>query len=156
VTVGRSEEMGVVVGVDGSEPSLRALRWAAFLARRMHVNLTAVIIWEPMGLNSWGTEGWAAFPSDWNPEANAQSALDRAIAAAFGSAPPAELNTAVIDGTPARALLAASAEAICEPIKPAPPVTSDGMAAQSTHWRSRNPRTLHLLARSRAVGIWVD
>ena len=41
-------------------------------------------------------------------------------------------------------------------MKPAPPVTSDGMAAQSTHWRSRNPRTLHLLARSRAVGIWLD
>ena len=111
MTAGRTGEMGVVVGVDGSEPSLHALRWAAFLARTMHVNLTAVIIWEPMGLNSWGTEGWAAFPSDWDPAANAQSALDHAIAAAFGSAPPAELNTAVIEGTVARGLLAASAEA---------------------------------------------
>lgn len=102
---------GVVVGADGSEPSLRALRWAAFLARSMQVGLTAVIAWQPMGLNSWGTAGWAAFPTDWDPAANAQAALDNAINAAFTAAIPAELNTAVLEGTPARVLLETSAEA---------------------------------------------
>jgi nucleotide-binding universal stress UspA family protein len=111
VTAGRTGDLGVVVGVDGSESSLHALRWAAFLARTMHVNLTAVIAWQPVGLNSWGTAGWAAFPSDWDPAANAHSALDHAIAAAFGLAPPAELNPAVIEGTAAGVLLAASVEA---------------------------------------------
>jgi nucleotide-binding universal stress UspA family protein len=48
---------------------------------------------------------------DWDPAANAQSALDNAIAAAFGLAPLAELNTAVIEGTAAGVLLAASVEA---------------------------------------------
>jgi nucleotide-binding universal stress UspA family protein len=103
--------MGVVVGVDGSEPSLHALRWAAFLAASMHVGITAVIAWQPTGLNSWGTAGWAALPGDWDPAANAQSALDHAINAAFSLAAPTELNTAVLEGTAASVLLAASAGA---------------------------------------------
>jgi nucleotide-binding universal stress UspA family protein len=106
VTADRSSD--VVVGVDGSEPSLHALRWSAFLARSMQVNLTAVIAWKPMGLDSWGSAGWEAFPDDWNPAADAASALDTAITSAFGPAPPAELTTSVREGTAAGVLLDAS------------------------------------------------
>jgi nucleotide-binding universal stress UspA family protein len=109
MTVDRA--VGVVVGVDGSESSLRALRWAAYFARTMHVNLTAVIAWHPMALNSWGTAGWAAFPGDWDPAADAKSALDNAITAVFDSVVPTELGTAVLEGTAAGVLLGVSAEA---------------------------------------------
>lgn len=111
VTAERAGSVGVVVGVDGSESSLHALRWAASLASSMQVNLTAVIAWHPMGLNSWGTVGWAAFPGDWDPAADARSTLDNAITAAFGSALPAELSTAVLEGPTTRVLLDASVEA---------------------------------------------
>ena len=102
---------GIIAGVDGSEASLHALRWAAYLAGSMQVPLTAVIAWQPMALSPWGAEGWAAFPPDWDPAANAQSALEHALATAFDSARPAGLRTAVIEGTPAAVLLDVSVDA---------------------------------------------
>jgi nucleotide-binding universal stress UspA family protein len=101
---GEEAPVGVLVGVDGSEPSVHALRWSAFLADSMRVGLTAVIAWEPPGY-SWGAE----VPSDWDPAANAQAVLDGTIAAAFGSSAPAHLTTSVREGIAARVLLDASA-----------------------------------------------
>jgi nucleotide-binding universal stress UspA family protein len=40
----------VVVGIDGSEPSKRALRWAARYAKAMGETVHAVIAWEPPAL----------------------------------------------------------------------------------------------------------
>jgi nucleotide-binding universal stress UspA family protein len=102
---------GVVVGVDGSEPSLHALRWSAFLAHSMQLGLTAIIAWEPIGRYGWATAGWAAPPVAWDPAVAAKSALDDAVEAAFGSSPPTELTTSVREGNPARVLLGASAGA---------------------------------------------
>jgi nucleotide-binding universal stress UspA family protein len=105
---GEDAPVGVLVGVDGSEPSVHALRWSAFLAHSMRVALTAVIAWELPGY-SWGIEGWAGFPNDWDPAANAQAVLEGAIAAAFGSTAPAHLTTSVREGIAARVLLDACA-----------------------------------------------
>ena len=56
---------GVLVGVDGSDSSLAALRWAADFAGLSGSTLRVVITWE------WPTSyGWAfAFPSDYDPTA---------------------------------------------------------------------------------------
>lgn len=40
----------IVVGVDGSEASQEALRWAAGQAHALHTNVVAVHAWEPTGL----------------------------------------------------------------------------------------------------------
>ncbi|MHC5909315.1 universal stress protein, partial [Streptomyces sp. S6] len=39
----------IVVGVDGSEESLAALRWAAGQARLLNARVVAVHAWEPAG-----------------------------------------------------------------------------------------------------------
>jgi hypothetical protein len=38
-----------VVGVDGSEPSRRALRWPAFIAQPLHASMEALIRWKTEG-----------------------------------------------------------------------------------------------------------
>jgi nucleotide-binding universal stress UspA family protein len=101
----------VVVGIDGSDSSREALAWAAFIAQSLGVDLEAVIAWEPLGHYSWGTAGWAAFPDDWNPAADAATVLEDAVVAAFGEHRPAGLTSSVREGTAARVLIHASAEA---------------------------------------------
>jgi len=65
----------IVVGVDGSEPSLTALRWAARQARLTGSVLRVVTAWEVAT-----SAGWVpAFPVDYDPEAVAAKALDQAI-----------------------------------------------------------------------------
>ncbi|MFE2889566.1 universal stress protein [Streptomyces sp. NPDC059272] len=44
---GHTDSTGIVVGVDGSEPSKAALRWAAEQATALHTDLVAVHAWEP-------------------------------------------------------------------------------------------------------------
>ena len=65
----------IVVGVDGSAPSLEALRWAAKQAVLTRQDLTVVAAWE------WPTSlGWMPpFPSDFDPAANAEKVLAGAI-----------------------------------------------------------------------------
>jgi nucleotide-binding universal stress UspA family protein len=49
----------IVVGIDGSDQSVSALRWAGQLARTFGADLEAVIAWEyPQSF------GWAAIPED--------------------------------------------------------------------------------------------
>lgn len=98
----------VVVGVDGSDSSLHALTWAALVARSLGGRVEAVTAFEPMGGYSWGTAGWAAFPSDWNPAADAKAVLEDAVDRAFPDGRPAELTLSVREGTPARVLIEAS------------------------------------------------
>jgi len=105
------DDLGVVVGVDGSDSSLQALRWAASIARSTGANLTAVMAWHPTSLNNLATVGWAAYPGDWDPAANARSVLDRAIATVFDADVPADLTSAVLEGITAPALIEFSAEA---------------------------------------------
>lgn len=102
----------VVVAIDGSEESAQALRWASFIARSMNSGLEAVIAWEPLGSYSWGTAGWAAFPSDWNPEANALQVVTDTLEKVFGAdSHPAELKITAREGSAAKVLLEASADA---------------------------------------------
>jgi nucleotide-binding universal stress UspA family protein len=90
----------IVVGVDGSESSRRALRWAARQAQLTGARLEVVITWElPTSF------GWVpAYPSDFNPA----KAADDEVSAALADYPDVVAQTTVVEGHPAPSLLQAS------------------------------------------------
>ena len=101
----------IVVGVDGSEPSKHALRWAHFLAVATSATVEAVMCWRPF--TEWGPmgTGWAAIPGNWNPEQDAGKELTATVDEVFGEHRPPGLLTTVREGNPAKVLLEVSAGA---------------------------------------------
>ncbi|MEU9980512.1 universal stress protein [Streptomyces sp. NPDC050856] len=108
----------IVVGVDGSEPSLGALRWAARQAELTGDRLEAVIGWE------YPASGWAAMapgmplaamPSgaaaEADPEELARRTLDEAVTATLGGAAAAATDRLVVNGHAAQALVERAAGA---------------------------------------------
>lgn len=94
-----------VVGVDGSEPSKAALRWAARLAEATGGTIEAVTAWQmPV------TFGWAYVP-DYHPDQDATKILAEAVEAVFGANRPAGMRLSVDEGNPAKVLLEHSAGA---------------------------------------------
>ncbi|MBT1003785.1 universal stress protein [Paenarthrobacter sp. DKR-5] len=91
----------IVVGVDGSAPSVQALRWAGRLAPTLGASIAAVAAWEFPAESAFG----AYPPVDWNPEQDAAAALDEAVTEAFGEAVPDGLQRRVLRGQAARVLL---------------------------------------------------
>jgi nucleotide-binding universal stress UspA family protein len=97
----------IVVGVDGSESSIDALRWAAGQARLTGASVEVVTTWEYP--NSFG---WApAWPPDWDPGGDAQKALAQVVDEVFGSGSGLDVRQVVIEGHPAPALVHASEKA---------------------------------------------
>lgn len=108
---GRLEEQGqeqgqpggpVVVGVDGSESSKEALRWAARMAAAEGLKLRALTTWEyPQAYNS---------PVDvnWRPDVDAETILDDTLTEVFGDERPSGLETEVVHGSARTVLLDAS------------------------------------------------
>jgi nucleotide-binding universal stress UspA family protein len=97
----------IVVGVDGSEPSRRALRWAAFLAGILGADIEAVMVWEPMPGAGFG-RNFAGAP-DLHREM--QKSLGDAVDAVFGSERPATLTLHTYEAYPAAKLIARSRDA---------------------------------------------
>lgn len=93
---------GIVVGVDGSEQSQLALHWAAQLAPCLDCRIEAVIAWRFPSAYSF------VIPDGWDPEHDAQCALEAAVDAAFGDGRPDGLRLLVRQGLPAKVLLDAS------------------------------------------------
>jgi nucleotide-binding universal stress UspA family protein len=98
----------IVVGIDGSQASEHALRWAAFLARSTNSTLAALSIWDPVGVYGWTAASWSAVPTDWNPGADADKQLQSTLDKVFGAHRPLALRTAVIEGNVARSMLEVS------------------------------------------------
>ncbi|MEP6482403.1 MAG: universal stress protein [Rhodoglobus sp.] len=98
----------VVVGVDGSESSKHALRWAQFVARASGSTLEAVIAWESFTGYGWMGNGWAAMPADWNPAQDAEKALTATVDEVFAQDRPVGLHLSVREGNAAQVLLEAS------------------------------------------------
>ncbi|HEY5251626.1 MAG TPA: universal stress protein [Acidimicrobiales bacterium] len=94
----------IVVGVDGSESSRQAMRWAAHQAELTGARLEVVITWElPTSF------GWVPpYPSDFNPAEDAQTAADEEVSTALGAHPDVKVQTTVIEGHPAPTLVEAS------------------------------------------------
>lgn len=93
----------IVVGVDGSAGSRRALRWAAVEARQRHGRLLVVLAWEPAYLAS-ETERreqqWAA-----------QSLLAETLRSVFGADTPDHVVAKVVQGMAERVLVEESGAA---------------------------------------------
>ena len=96
----------IVVGVDGSECSVRALEWAVTEARRSGGTLHLVSAWVfPMAL------GYAFTTTVSDVQKVAQEVIDRSIAYVHTLAPEIEVDGETTEQTPAAALVAAAAGA---------------------------------------------
>ncbi|MGD6980336.1 MULTISPECIES: universal stress protein [Citricoccus] len=93
------ESKPVVVGVDGSDQSIEALREGKIMADLMNAPLMAVAAWQ-----------WPAASGEipelvgYDPEQEARQRLDGTLAEAFGDEQPASLQTVVQKGQPAQVL----------------------------------------------------
>jgi len=96
----------VVVGVDGSQPSQQAFRWAAHLAATFGARLDAVTAWDFPA-----SYGWGPVPSDWDPAQDMHKALDETVTTVFGVQPPPGLRREVREGGAAEVLIEASRDA---------------------------------------------
>jgi nucleotide-binding universal stress UspA family protein len=93
----------IVVGVDGSVPSLDALRWAGQAGSALGLAIDAVTCWSyPVNFGMGG-----GFPG-YRPDEDAKRALDEALVTVFGASPPAGLRASVREGYPANELIEAS------------------------------------------------
>ncbi|MFI8963381.1 universal stress protein [Streptomyces sp. NPDC053493] len=99
----RGENGGrIVVGVDGSEPSLKALRWAAGQAALTGDALHAVISWEYPA--TWAT-ALPGVPPEFEPEQIAKKILDESLAKALDPDTAAATTRTVVPGNPAQTLI---------------------------------------------------
>jgi nucleotide-binding universal stress UspA family protein len=106
VTVEDTSRHRIVVGVDGSDSSIDALRWAGRIAAAMGVEIDAVICWKiPMSF------GYAQVPFDYQPDKVAEQVLIATLTAAFGETRPGGLRALVRDGHPATVLVDAGKDA---------------------------------------------
>jgi nucleotide-binding universal stress UspA family protein len=94
----------VVVGVDGSAASLKALQWAVDYASATQSQVDVIAVWELPTALSWS----ASFPSDLNPDMSAQQMLDRLIERKRADRPDLAINGRVVQGDPANVLESAS------------------------------------------------
>src|ERR1700733_6585743 len=98
----------IVVGVDGSESSLAALRWAARQAELTGAPLEIVSAWEwPVSYSGWETP----LPPDYDPADEARRQLDKAVSAVLPPRDAIEVRQSVIEGHPAPVLEALSTTA---------------------------------------------
>ncbi|MFF8380448.1 universal stress protein [Streptomyces sp. NPDC015661] len=98
----------IVVGVDGSEPSLKALKWAAAQAALTGDPLQAVISWDYPAV-------WASVmpgvPLQYDPEELSQRILDQAVDATLTPEEAAAVTRTVVGANATQALIDAAAGA---------------------------------------------
>jgi nucleotide-binding universal stress UspA family protein len=97
----------VVVGIDGSEASVAALRYARNLARLLDRSVLAMSAWQLPAF--YGGGPWAY---EWDPADNATRVLDDAVIEVYGDANPGGLSKEVVEGNPAAVLIKQSKDAV--------------------------------------------
>jgi|CZKW01.1.fsa_nt_gi nucleotide-binding universal stress UspA family protein len=96
----------IIVGIDGSEYSKEALRWAVRQAKFTGAALEAVTAWQyPLAFYGW------TGPQDFDFGAAAQQALTGALDEVLGPDRPAGLQACAVEGHAAQVLVEASAGA---------------------------------------------
>ncbi|MEU9047745.1 MULTISPECIES: universal stress protein [unclassified Kitasatospora] len=90
----------VVVGVDGSPSSKRALRWALGQAASTGAVVEAVACWRPASMYEWAVHG-----QDSGHAEAAQKSLAAAVAEVIGAAPAVEVRQSTVTGNPAEVLV---------------------------------------------------
>jgi nucleotide-binding universal stress UspA family protein len=102
---------GIVVGIDGSHHSERALEWALNEAALRHTPLTVLSVHQV--IRGWTRADAGPYPGDAQlaeeTRVAAQAATDKALAALSGPRP--EVIVKAVTGVPAETLLAAAADA---------------------------------------------
>lgn len=97
----------MIVGVDGSESSIAALRYAAELAPRLGVRMRGLAVWNYPAFLYGGY-----YPQlDWTPEDDALRIVTRAAEEVFGEATPEWFATRTRQGRPTEVLIDESARA---------------------------------------------
>ncbi len=103
---------GIIVGIDGSNHSLRALDWAMHEAGVRHLPLTVISAYRTT-MGFWGGPGGAYsqdFELSTHARKDAEDATDKALANA-GGARPEKVTVRAVCGIPAEELVAASKDA---------------------------------------------
>ena len=101
----------IIVGVDGSDSSRAALRWAYDEAVHHGASLTVLMTWQPPTIplsppyGSLPPEGYSTGPKE-----SALALLDE-LTAELDQQPGVEVRTAIEEGSPAKVLIARSKEA---------------------------------------------
>ncbi|HEY2506630.1 MAG TPA: universal stress protein [Streptosporangiaceae bacterium] len=103
-TAGRSGPR-VVVGVDGSAESVRALRWAADYARATGATIRAILSWHYPAAAGIAPVGRAPKPVSDEVRANMQQSLDAALTEVYGIASPDGVQGQLDYGHPAKVLV---------------------------------------------------
>lgn len=99
----RSAKVRIVVGYDGSTDSDLALAWATRESKVLGASLELISTWEmPTGL------GWSGIPSNYNPAADVQPALDKAMESVRVAHPEITITALVVQGPPGPTLVEAS------------------------------------------------
>lgn len=96
----------IVVGIDGSEQSKQALRWALGHARLTGASVDAVCAWRYPA-----TYGLAVLPGELDMESESAKSLAEAVADAGGGTPGVEIRQLVGEGPAAEVLLNAAKDA---------------------------------------------
>ena len=97
----------IVVGVDGSECSKRALRWGAYLARISNASLQAAMVWEPVPPSGYG---WN-FAGTGSQKEDIEKLLTATVDDVFGEDRPIGLTLTAMEGYPASLLIGLSKNA---------------------------------------------
>jgi nucleotide-binding universal stress UspA family protein len=99
----------IVVGVDGSEQSLAALRWAGEEATLRDAELEAVLVWERPLQWIFGPPGTTYVPLEPPIDTeHIERQLTQAVQDVFGDQQPATLKQVVVEGNPAAMLITES------------------------------------------------
>jgi nucleotide-binding universal stress UspA family protein len=93
----------VVVGVDGSDQSKLALRWALVIAASYGARVVAVAAWQYPAASGWGPT-----TNEWNPQQDMEKCLTETVDEVVGPQRPDHLHLSVEEGNPAHVLIAES------------------------------------------------
>lgn len=100
----------IVVGVDGSEGSKNALRWAARIAEATGARIDAIAAWELTSLYGWSA--LSAIPAIYSPQPEIEKSLNETIDEVFGADRPKNMRVKALEGPAAKTLLSVSEGAL--------------------------------------------
>ena len=102
----KADPQPIIVGVDGSQSSIDALKMAAELARLLGAPIHAVTVWQvPIGFEGTSSAGM------WSPAGEAGRILSEAIQTAFPAGQPENLSRMIVAGHAASVLIKRSEDA---------------------------------------------